>query len=89
MVGIEEFDLEGSVKVYPNPANNILNIELDEVYEVVNMRILNILGKEVQQKQFNREQLLKIDISELPTGPYFIHLKTPEGKASIRVVKNK
>ncbi len=88
MVGIEEFDLEGSVKVYPNPANNILNIELDEVYEVINLRILNILGKEVQQKQFNREQLLRIDISELPTGPYFIHLQTPEGKASIRVVKN-
>lgn len=88
MVGIEDLNLEGSVKVYPNPANNLLNIELDEMYEVINVRIMNILGKEVQQKQFKREQLLRLDISELPSGPYFIQLQTPEGNASIRVVKN-
>ncbi len=88
MVGIEDLELEGSVKVYPNPANNLLNIELEEMYEFIHIRILNVQGKEVIQKQFENEQLLRINLSELPAGPYFIHMQTPKGNASIRVVKN-
>ena len=87
-VGIEDIGLSASVKVYPNPANNMLNIEMGKEFEVIDVRILNILGKEVVHKRFEKEQLLKVNIAELPAGPYFIHIQTPEGNAVLRVVKN-
>ncbi len=87
-VGIEDIGLQASVKVYPNPANNLLNIEMGKVYEETDVRILNILGKEVVHKCYEKEQLLRVNIAGLPVGTYFIQIQTPEGNATIRVIKS-
>ncbi len=87
-VGIEDIGLQGSVKVYPNPASDMLNIEMGKVYELTDVRILNILGKEVIHKRFEREQLLKINLAKLSYGPYFVQIQTSKENAVIRIVKN-
>lgn len=79
---IAEYTLYNRVKTYPNPAQNILNIEFpmhinsfDEitVYDLVGNAIVKINKGEIQNHQYG------IDISELSTGTYVIIANTPNG----------
>lgn len=68
-----------SIKLYPNPTNSVLNIDLalDNLQEV-SYTIVDILGKEYTTPQTfmaNSQQQHIINVSQLPKGVYFIKLK--------------
>jgi hypothetical protein len=76
------------LKAYPNPTENILNVEVlqTDTYQV---KIYTILG--VEMKNFNISNTtgeMKIDLSKLPSGIYWIELNnSKKEKSTIRVVK--
>lgn len=71
VLGVNDYTMKNTIKVYPNPTNGILNISnTNNIKEIV---IYNIAG--VKVKTFKATQLL--DISELSNGLYF--LKTDTG----------
>ena len=65
--------------VYPNPANEVLNIDLElENYQGddVSIEVIDINGKiiQLQQVQLNRGyNHLEVDLSEIPSGVYMIN----------------
>jgi len=64
---VSDFDMN----LYPNPANNILNIRLSKNEEKVNIKIYNALGKIISE--FNITGLeIKIDLSGFANGMYYI-----------------
>ena len=67
------------VKIYPNPAKNILNITSDS-FEVKNVEIYNLLGKLVLFEAVSNQNL---NISALNKGVYFVKV-TQEGKTITR-----
>ena len=67
------------VKIYPNPAKNILNITSDS-FEVKNVEIYNLLGKLVLFETVGNQNL---NISALNKGVYFVKV-TQEGKTITR-----
>jgi len=69
-LGINEFKATSQVKIYPNPASNILNIELNQKALLQGFTIVNILGNKMDCKQINDEK--SYDISALSSGVYFI-----------------
>lgn len=56
--------------VFPNPTDGILNIMYAEN---ANVKILNITGQVVLESQ-NLKEYNQIDVSNLPTGTYFINI---------------
>lgn len=63
---VKENDLSNSIKVYPNPANelvNIVGVELDKV------EIYSLIGNKVKEITSSTS----IEIKDLPNGVYFIH----------------
>lgn len=58
--------------IYPNPGENILNIEYDRLHEVNTIIIYNVLGQEVMNLQNSIKST--IDISKLPSGHYTIKI---------------
>ena len=67
-----------SFGVYPNPSdgNFDLLIQAENNYHLT-VRILNILGKEIQQKEFYHQRKINIepfDLSEVAAGIYFVAL---------------
>lgn len=58
--------------IYPNPADDILNISLLEDLET-RIQIFNIMG--VFLKEISVSQQAQIDISGFPNGMYFVRLK--------------
>lgn len=70
-VGINE-NLNNACNIYPNPANDIINIELNNnSYSIIN--IISIDGKIVMEKNIENANQ-KFDVSNLKSGIYFIRL---------------
>ena len=85
MVGIGENEVQSlDLTVYPNPANDLLNVTMNlEVQTEVNVTLLNTLGQEVGTV-FNGELAMgnnnfSYDVSHLPQGVYFIRSVSANG----------
>lgn len=60
--------------VFPNPANDFINISLRKTLKY-NISILNNKGEEVIYKRVELVDKIEIDISNLPKGNYYINAK--------------
>lgn len=68
-VGIEE--QERVFSIYPNPANNILNVECDANIKISHYKIFSVNGALIREAAFTETG---INISELPAGNYLLQL---------------
>ncbi len=59
---------DNTISLYPNPARNMLNIELNKSGRV---KIMNALGKSVLEKPV-AEGKNSLDITKLPSGMYYV-----------------
>lgn len=67
--------------IYPNPCSTgQVTLEMDD-YEIAEIRVINITGKEILQKKtgfgVNKYQL---KLNDVPKGIYFLRVKTTENK---------
>ena len=67
-------------KIYPNPANDVLHVEGNEVILV---EVYNIMGQSVLSVN---ENFKSINISSLQNGIYFVRLKTNDGEKTLKLV---
>jgi hypothetical protein len=72
------------VKLYPNPASNVLNIE--SVGTIQNIAIYNVLGQEVMNKLTN-QTLVSLDVSGLNAGVYVIKTAIDGTVSSTKFIK--
>jgi hypothetical protein len=84
---VDPEDYEFLDKVYPNPATDELNVELQEQADVT-YYISDITGKSLTKGEF-KEVDNKIDVSKLPAGIYVLTLLSADNKKeeSVKVVK--
>jgi hypothetical protein len=73
-------------KVYPNPCNDILNIEIDVKGEK-NISIYDALGRQVLHRRTSSVQEI-FDISQLISAIYFIKVDTENGTLNYSIYKN-
>ena len=66
---INEFS-NNNIVIFPNPANNLLNIQTDKNIEGATISILNSLGQKVLETKANNDFKNMINISALPSGVY-------------------
>jgi len=83
IVAVNEPDFFQYVKAYPNPAIDVLNINLSiGNIKAVEIQIYNELGMALsgftQKVQNQKEHLLQFDVSDLPSGIYYFELKAGE-----------
>lgn len=76
---LKDFSATSSkIYAYPNPATDILNIVLDDEYylkkESKDLQIINVNGISVYQST-NSENDFKIDVSEIPSGIYYLKVQ--------------
>jgi len=73
-----------AIKLYPNPATNVLNIESASTIEKV--AIYNLLGQEVISQTPNSE-LVTIDVTNLQSGIYVVKSSINGNVSSTRFIK--
>lgn len=74
-------------KVYPNPVSDILTIQRDENSKVW-IEIIDVHGRIIYQKE-DSDNLIRIDISKYPTGPYILKILSDSKVASKLILKSK
>jgi len=67
--------------IYPNPATEVLNIELQDDAILENVTIYNNVGQKIKSVKLNT-----VDVSTLSKGLYFVEVTTNQGKASKKVI---
>ncbi|TNE36474.1 T9SS type A sorting domain-containing protein, partial [bacterium] len=70
---------ENNIKLYPNPTNDILYIDLSDKH-VFSFSITDITGKILKQDFHNFKNQITIDTKSLTTGIYFINLKLSDNQ---------
>jgi hypothetical protein len=76
------------IKVYPNPASNLLNVELDGQMEGVSIRIFSATGEMVKSRLITKQQRFnQISIKDLPAGLYVVKIITNKQSRSVAFTK--
>ena len=74
LLSVPEFDTNIQVKIYPNPVEDVLNIEIDNYDSITDLNIYSTTGKIVfSKKQFDNKKT-SIDISNISQGLYFLRI---------------
>lgn len=82
-LGIDHLnELQRAMKVYPNPAQNIVHISNDLGLKINSIVITNILGQTVKTIDGVKDDKLSIDISSFSNGLYSLSIATEKGKVS-------
>lgn len=81
VVGIDEF-ITLSKPIFPNPTNNLINLQLEDInHDVHSIKIVNLQGQDViNLNGLDKKPAYQIDLSKLTKGLYHINLLDDKGK---------
>lgn len=80
-VGISNPKAEDGLKIYPNPANNRLNVALPAGIEHPSISLMNAMGQAVIQTMNTQ-----LDVSSVPAGIYVLNVKSPGVELNKRII---
>ena len=86
IVGILDAEADAFL-IIPNPFKNEFTIKLNSEPESGRLSIYNISGDKIYASEFNETKLIRIDLSELPAGLYFVHLTNQQNTITKKIVK--
>ena len=72
----KKMDAKNEIKVYPNPANQIVNVNYT-IAENARFKIIDLLGRvEIETEILSRNNFVSLDVSKLHTGIYVYQIST-------------
>ncbi len=74
------------VNLFPNPANNSLNVWIEGAEQRAQLRIYDIMGKLVMQ-QSSTNTLTSLNVSKLPAGIYLLNVSNGKETRAAKFVK--
>ena len=81
--------ISNALEVYPNPANNLIIINLAHYVEAEMLTISNTSGQLLLSKHLaGKKSKTEVDISELDAGIYFVKLYAADGSYVARIIKS-
>lgn len=80
-------ELTFPARVYPNPTNDLVNIDLQAAGVLNHLRIVDVTGKVIFDRAKPDNELIQLSTSGWSRGVYMLVLETAEGVATTRIVK--
>ena len=82
VLSINSVELSNNISLYPNPVNDILQINISNNIEIQNIEIYNVIGRRILETK-----LKEINLSQFNAGIYLLKIKTSKGVVSKKVIK--
>lgn len=82
------FELLQGIKLYPNPANDVLNIAVSDNQTPDSYTVYNSLGQTIEHVTTISETNLKVNTSDYATGIYMIRFTKDNQSKTLQFVKN-
>ncbi|WKW46821.1 T9SS type A sorting domain-containing protein [Myroides sp. JBRI-B21084] len=73
--------------MYPNPATNVVNITNSENMLVEKITVYNLAGKQISIQNYNNQTEIQLNVANLASGTYMLHLQTNAGLVVKKLVK--
>lgn len=89
VTGIDEASSENpQITIYPNPGNDIINIDFSNTSSI---KVVNMLGVVVYEEKVElaEEGTKTIDMSAFAGGIYFVNVSNPKGSVNHKIILNK
>ena len=86
---VAEITENNSIQIYPNPADNFVNIIFPEFTDNISISIYNITGQNIYSKKFETEKQILINTSNFQNGIYFFRFNSVNGSESKKVIISK
>lgn len=80
-----DFVKDVSIQVYPNPANDVINVKADNT--INSIQLYDAQGRLLLTKSANENSQV-LDLSSYSSGIYFINISTSVGKQTQKIIKN-
>lgn len=80
---LEEFEME-SINLYPNPATDVLNIDLSEVGTAESVSVFKSTGELILREESISKSQMELDISDLLPGTYFIQVTNQKMETQVK-----
>ena len=84
VVGREKENLSYDIEIFPNPSFGKITIRIKNSPQT-SATLLDLQWKEILNHEFSGSET-EINISEIPTGIYFLRVKTDAGTAVKKIV---
>lgn len=81
---VEKLDFD----VFPNPTNNQLYININELKSNFTIQIFNAVGQEISSTKYKQQQLIELNTSQLSNGFYLIKITDGEKEGLKKIVVN-
>lgn len=89
-VGLSDIVSVYGLSLFPNPVSHELYLQSKQAIKNTGIKIINVLGQEVLAQQWMQvaaNQSLKIDVSALQTGIYYLNITVEGQSASFKFTK--
>ncbi len=83
-INIAEISREPIIRLYPNPANDFVIIECNELQTQMQLSIYDITGRAILSKSLTSNRV-QINTSDFPRGIYIVKLGSPEFNTSAKL----
>jgi len=84
--GISYNDNEGGVSIYPNPANEMVNINVNDQSDIQQISIFDITGKCVVSQLANQPNFAQVSVKHLNKGLYVTVVQTSSGTSTKKLI---
>lgn len=85
-LGVDNFNQQGNIKLYPNPLKNIVHIQFPKSEEEYSLEVFDVMGKRVH-KTIQNGQYSQVDVSFLTKGLYLAKIKTANQSQTFKLIK--
>ncbi|MTE26163.1 T9SS type A sorting domain-containing protein [Winogradskyella ouciana] len=86
-LGVDDFEEGSSLRLYPNPTSDVLNIEFKSVIADGTLEVFDILGKQVFVQSITSNNISQIDVTNWESGLYLIKMSSENGEETKRFIK--
>lgn len=87
LLSTKEFGINDDVVLYPNPAQDLLNVQFKSSFSTGSVKIFNQLGQLVKTTDLSKNQINAIPVGDLKTGTYFVQIATDKGTSTKKLLK--
>ena len=84
-LGLDDVNATSNFTFFPNPVNNVLTIKAQA--SIGSITVYNMLGQAVFRSTPKTNDIT-VDMSVLPSGPYFVQVSINNTVKTVRVIKN-
>lgn len=87
-VGLKEYKGNIKVNLFPNPATTQLTIDAGYENEIKEIKVLDVLGKEIMHQPISSKTKTQINIENYNSGVYLIQVKCANGEFFGKFIKH-